>query len=67
MKINHKRKKNLFDEKNVKISRNIMNEKPLSELGEKTSENFYSGNNSNLNNNYESYPNLRLMKIKSSS
>ena len=35
--------KNFFDEKNAISSRNIMNEKPQSELGEKTSEIFYSG------------------------
>ena len=39
-----KNRKIFFDEKNVKSSRNIMNEKPHSELGEKTSEIFYSGN-----------------------
>jgi len=42
MKTNQKVKK-IFDEKNVKSFRNIMNEKPQSELGEKTSEIFYSG------------------------
>jgi len=31
----------------VESSRNIMNEKPQSELGEKTSEIFYSGKNIN--------------------
>ena len=35
--------KNFFGEKNVKSSRNIINEKPHSELVERTSEIFYSG------------------------
>ena len=43
MKINHKERKIFFNEKNMESSRNIMNEKPQSELGEKTSEIFYSG------------------------
>ena len=39
------REKKIFDEKKRKSSRNILNEKPKSELGEKTSEIFYSGIN----------------------
>jgi len=42
---NIKKRKKIFWWKIFKSSRNIMNEKPQSELGEKTSEIFYSGKN----------------------